>query len=667
MKSIHALTYSLIATSIFLTGCESKNSEITGSEYVALYEQENALGHDSEALSYLTKAAEAGDAAAKSRLGDAYLHQRYGLNNPELGTTYIQSAAEKGETRAMTNLGILYLNDELVDQNYALAYQWFEKAQAGGDMKAPRYLGIIYENGLGKTQDYVKAASFYKTAADKGDITSQYNLAHLYEVGMGVDQDWDKAIELYEQSAARGDIISMPAMVALGKIYENGSGIEQDTEQALFWYNKAAKLGDKESKEKVGQYQYPASPYIMNVNTLVKVLGDGQKVAGIAIEYTDNITPDSLQLSDFKVDGREITSVYLSHEAKLNQPSSTGSFVIVQLKTEIDPASSQMGGGPQKENSDSKQETEQGPAGGGPKLGQISDKSSDPVILTSNIIQTGEVTLESGLVAKPVNSTLSGNHTLNPDIADFQQLTYHDSEFNKDLMYNLFVPKNYDPKKSYPLVLFMHDAGVVSNNHIETLTQGLGAVIWASDKNQALNESFVLAPQYNAIMADDNSKTSDDMDVTVNLLKDLMTKYSIDANRLYNTGQSMGGMTSIAMDIKYPDLFAASLLVACQWEPSLVTPLANKPLWIVVSQGDNKANPGMDAITQVLAENGSTIAEATWNAEAPEEQLNDNVEQMLKKDATVNYTVFEGGSHRYTWQYAYSIDGIREWLFKQHK
>ncbi|WMN90039.1 hypothetical protein NI382_18330 [Vibrio parahaemolyticus] len=61
MKSIHALTYSLIATSIFLTGCESKNSEITGSEYVALYEQENALGHDAEALSYLTKAAEAGD------------------------------------------------------------------------------------------------------------------------------------------------------------------------------------------------------------------------------------------------------------------------------------------------------------------------------------------------------------------------------------------------------------------------------------------------------------------------------------------------------------------------------------------------------------------------------------------------------------------------------
>lgn len=667
MKSIHTLTYSLIAASLFLTGCESNNSETTGTQYVALYEQANAVGKDTEALSYLQKAAETGDATAESRLGDAYLHQRYGLDNPELGISYITSAANKGESRAMTNLGILYLNGEGVEQDYDLAYQWFEKAQASGDMKAPRYLGMIYENGLGKIQDYVKAAYFYKVAADKGDITSQYNLARLYQTGMGVEQDLQKAIELYKQSAARGDIISMPAMVALAKIYENGAGVEKNVELALGWYNKAANLGDQESKFKVGQYQYPSNPFIMNVDTLVKVLGDGQKVAGLAIEYTNNISAKSLQLTDYQVDNREITSVYVSNQAVLGKPSDNGSFVIVELKTEIDPASSQMGGGPQKESSDSTESKEQGPAGGGPKLGQVSDKSSEPVVLTSSVTQIGDVTLETGQIAESTQYMLQSNHTFNPDIADFQQLTYHDTQFNKDLMYNLFVPKNYDPKKSYPLVLFIHDAGVVSNNHIETLTQGLGAVIWASDKNQAINESFVLAPQYNAIMADDNSKTSDDMDVTVNLLKDLMTKYSIDENRLYNTGQSMGGMTSIAMDIKYPDLFAASLLVACQWDPNLVTPLANKPLWIVVSQGDNKANPGMDAITKVLSDNGSTIAKATWNAEASHEQLSNNVEQMLNQNAKVNYTVFEGGSHRYTWQYAYSIDGIREWLFKQHK
>ncbi len=666
MKPIHALTFSLIAASLFLTGCESKAPETTGAEYVALYEEANALGKDTEALSYLKKAAETGDATAESRLGEAYLHQRYGLNSPTLGFTYVQSAAEKGEARAMTNLGILYLNGEVVEQNYPLAYQWFEKAQANGDMKAPRYLGLIYEKGLGKTPDYVKASTFYKVAADKGDITSQYNLAHLYEAGLGVDQSWTKAIDLYEQSAARGDIISMPAMVALGKIYESGTGVEKDVEQALVWYNKAANLGDQEAKIKVGQYQYPNNPYIMNVNTLVKVIGDGQKVAGVAIEYTSNIDSSSLQLSDFHVSGREITSVYLRKQAVLGLPMDSGSFVIVELKTDIDPASSQMGGGPQDQAKGSGS-SNQGPGPGGPKMGQISDKPAEAVILTSSISQVGDVSLTDGTLVKSTKEVLNSNHTLNPDIADFQQLTFHDSQFNKDLMYNLFVPKNYDPKKSYPLVLFMHDAGVVSNNPIETLTQGLGAVVWASDKDQTLNESFVLAPQYTSVMTDDTGAVSDDMDITVNLIKDLVTKYSIDTNRLYNTGQSMGGMISIAMDIKYPDLFAASLLVACQWNPDLVAPLANKPLWIIVSQGDTKANPGMDAITSVLAQNGATIAKASWNAEAEPSELANNVEQMLSKNASVNYSVFDGGSHTYTWQYAYSIEGVREWLFKQHK
>ncbi|MDO6851698.1 hypothetical protein Q4S57_28040 [Priestia megaterium] len=64
-------------------------------------------------------------------------------------------------------------------------------------------------------------------------------------------------------------------------------------------------------------------------------------------------------------------------------------------------------------------------------------------------------------------------------------------------MYNLYVPKDYNPFKKYPLVLFMHDAGVVSNNPTYTLTQGLGAVVWAEPSEQTKNEAIVLAPQYN--------------------------------------------------------------------------------------------------------------------------------------------------------------------------
>ncbi len=564
----------------------------------------------------------------------------------------------------MTNLGVLYLYGTGVEQNYQSAREWLEKASAAGDMKAPRYLGLIYENGWGVDVDDVKAAENYQKGADHGDISSQYYLGKLYENGKGVAKDYGKALALYQQSAARGDIVCLPAILALGVMYEHGMGVDKNTDTALTWYKKAAALGDAGAKMKVGQYHYPENPEIMNVTALVKVIGDGQKVAGIAIEYTGDVDAKSLDIKDYQVADREVTSVYLSEKAALGQPSAKGSFVIVELKTEIDPKSSIMPGPPKDEGSGA-HAAPKGP--GGPQLGQLASDSAVPDILTASVVQSGEITLNSGEKVNGSKSSLVSNATLNPDIAGFKQFVFHDPKYNKDLKYNLYVPKNYDPAKSYPLVLFMHDAGVVSNNPLKTLTQGLGAVVWASDRDQSLHESFVLAPQFNTVIVGDSSKATDDLDITVDLLKDLQGRYSIDANRLYNTGQSMGGMTSIAKNIKDPDLFAASMLVACQWDPSLVTPMAKKPLGIIGSKGDTKANPGMDAITGVLAKNGATIAKATWNAQAEPAVLDAGVKQMLSQKASVNYTVFEGGSHTYTWQYAYSIDGIRDWLFTQHK
>jgi hypothetical protein len=113
----------------------------------------------------------------------------------------------------------------------------------------------------------------------------------------------------------------------------------------------------------------------------------------------------------------------------------------------------------------------------------------------------------------------------------------------------------------------------------------------ASPQDQAKREAFVLAPRYVAPIVDDNSDATNYLDMTVDLVNLLTTQYSIDTMRLYTTGQSGGAMTSIAIDIKYPDLFAASFLVAGQWDPTKVQPLAQDKLWIVVSEGDLKAYP----------------------------------------------------------------------------
>ena len=404
-----------------------------------------------------------------------------------------------------------------------------------------------------------------------------------------------------------------------------------------------------------------AAGHIQDAAAVAGVSGGGQQLTAVVLEYDAVIRNASLQPADFAVTGAEISRVYANTEAAQAAAGRDGRYVILELA--VKPISRVMGHDP------ASGEHKAAPAGAmqGPQLGAPAGEPHVAKLFTAEAAQVKAIRTAAGAVYEGTAS-LRTTHMLQPVVDEFQTAVFTDAARGQaQLMYNLYVPEGYDPAKKYPLVLFIHDAGVVGDNPRETLTQGLGAVVWAEPEEQAKHPCFVLAPQYTRVIADDNSQTTADMDVTIDLLRDLMKRYSIDANRLYDTGQSMGGMTSIAMDIKYPDVFAASLLVACQWKPELTAPLAAMPLWIVVSAGDTKAHPGMDAITQVLRQHGATVSEGLWQAEANPEVLAEEVRTMRRRHASVNYTVFQGGNHPYTWQYAYSIAGIRDWLFEQTK
>ena len=40
--------------------------------------------------------------------------------------------------------------------------------------------------------------------------------------------------------------------------------------------------------------------------------------------------------------------------------------------------------------------------------------------------------------------------------------------------------------------------------------------------------------------------------------------------------------------------------------------------------------------------------------------------ELAAQGAPINYTVFAGGNHRYTWSFAYNIPFILDWMFAQH-
>ena len=259
----------------------------------------------------------------------------------------------------------------------------------------------------------------------------------------------------------------------------------------------------------------------------------------------------------------------------------------------------------------------------------------------------------------------------------FQQFTFEDAETGKTMQYNLFAPEGYDGSEAYPLVLFMADASTVGKEVTVPLTQGYGALEFASDRDQQRHPSFVLVPQYTEWAVQDDWSTTDEVEMTIRLLKAVCEEYKVDTNRLYTTGQSMGGMMSFYFNITHPELFAASLFVSSQWDTSKMKDFGKKHFFYIVAGGDQKAFNGMRDLTKVLQAQGAQIDSASWSAKLPQDEQERLTQELIDKGGNINFIVFEKGTvlpesgqgmeHMASFDYGYKIDAVRDWLFEQRK
>ncbi|AXF84407.1 Secretory immunoglobulin A-binding protein EsiB [Ephemeroptericola cinctiostellae] len=271
----------------------------------------------------------------------------------------------------------------------------------------------------------------------------------------------------------------------------------------------------------------------------------------------------------------------------------------------------------------------------------------------------------------------------------FQTLTFTDPATGLSMDYSLFVPKDYDPAKKYPLVMFIADASTAGLGAMAPLKQGYGGIIWATDAEQAKHPSFVLVPafkgQKNAhgpnSAVNDDFQVSPEVDTVYQLLNHVVGQYSIDHNRLYATGQSMGGMISFYLNANHPDLFAASLFVSSQWDIKVLEPLAKMKFFYVVSKGDEKASGGMKEVGDMLKKDGVNFGSTEFAANLSDAEQEQHIESLLKQGNHINFVQFTantvapqsymkssgGAEHMYAFDHAYLLSDVRDWLFQQNK
>ena len=109
----------------------------------------------------------------------------------------------------------------------------------------------------------------------------------------------------------------------------------------------------------------------------------------------------------------------------------------------------------------------------------------------------------------------------------------------------LHVPEPYDPGKRYPLILYLHGAGKRGTDNLSHLTgtDQWGSHIWITPEHEQDYPCFVLVPQCGSGRLWQNLGSADlswELQSVLFIMQDVQGKYSIDPDRLYITGYSMG-------------------------------------------------------------------------------------------------------------------------------
>ncbi len=408
----------------------------------------------------------------------------------------------------------------------------------------------------------------------------------------------------------------------------------------------------------------PEKGHVTSVTAVSNVFGDGRKVSTVILEYDEPISNKSLSLKSYSVEGKEVTRVYANTIPEKTEKGKNGKYVIIEVKAELDLYAQPKA--PTPESEAKKRERDRMQGGPGLRAGW-STGGDDTYPGNATVMQVADIKTIKGKIYPATNDAFESNVEKCLVADDFKQYEFVSPYTGQILPYNLFLPEDYNLDQKYPLVLFIHDAGVASAEVKQPLYQGTGAVSWATPEAQARHKCIVVAPEYPFITVDDNWNYSHHLDATIALLKDLQTRYSVDSSRIYTTGQSMGCMSSIVMMLKEPDLFAGALLVAGKWLPEVMTPLDKQNIWIISCEGDASSNTLQGQAVNLWRENGAVVTEGIWNMESTPEQFTQEANKMRSEGGHLFFTHLTGGNHRATWFVAYGIEGVQDWLFEQHK
>jgi pimeloyl-ACP methyl ester carboxylesterase len=186
--------------------------------------------------------------------------------------------------------------------------------------------------------------------------------------------------------------------------------------------------------------------------------------------------------------------------------------------------------------------------------------------------------------------------------ADPQVLTFFSSVDDSDQPYALFLPKQYDSSKAYPLVVSLHDEG---SNHRLNLRRVFGHSGRTGDSDA---DFIVISPLARGTMGYQGIAERDVYDV----LADVRSRFRIDEDRIYLTGSAMGGGGALWLGLSRPDIWAA-IAPVCPSPPAEAAALAGNGLNVPIKLFQGRMDPVVKA--ESVREWHKLLTDSSVNAE----------------------------------------------------
>ena len=214
---------------------------------------------------------------------------------------------------------------------------------------------------------------------------------------------------------------------------------------------------------------------------------------------------------------------------------------------------------------------------------------------------------------------------------DIDSESFQSAVFN-GLPYRILVPRNYDPNRSYPMLVFLHGMGERGSDNERQLS--IGASHFLADSIRERYPFFVIYPQ-----CPESDYWFDDRIVkrVKELIDTLQGQYAVDKNKISIGGFSMGAYGTFEIASRYPGFFEAAFAISGDGDETKASLMA-KSRWRIFAGKDD------DVVASYKSEKMARALE--------------------KAGASVSFTLYPGASHGRMWTHAFSEPDLFDWLYQ---